>query len=382
MTSGYNLRGPKERTSNYDLTALIEPDTADSEEDQEPSSPLYEPQSHNVRDRSSSPTLEPFSVDKLGPDTLPAVQYRAYRNKSILIYHLDTRVLTFADVKNALANRDRGWNNSCTGPDPGTVNKWQLLPGDHIPNSCLEVGLLEEAFRARGPPQRNKKIDRGCAIGFRFKNWRARGVKIGCELKVDDGIEWLCFRKPMKEVMEGLAGKDGEKAFDLVGCIEQGNMGENEHHDWYISLVNAEFKVQRLKLTLKRYTPATPPPSRDGLVFFGIGKLDPRPPPLRLKQPATNAMARLRFKPATNGTTLPRLKQSAKKRLTPQSRSLLDDRNDEGASDNEWEEYVAGRKSDRPTKHVRFEDQEEGHRSRVNPASPAPSEPPEKRAGG
>ncbi|KAF2475395.1 uncharacterized protein BDR25DRAFT_301085 [Lindgomyces ingoldianus] len=192
---------------------------------------------------SLSPLKQPWDF------TLPVIQYRAFRNHPIHLYHFNTVLLSFRDLKNSFTSHELGWQHSLTGLDPG--RDWRIPDGDEIPFGCIEVGYLSNVFRAteKAPKSKAARL-RGCAIGFRLQEARGEGCVIGCPIA---GIEWFCFRRPMKEMLEQMTGMGGRKVFNLVAHIEKGSMDwSNEHREWYESMVGGVYKPMKLRLKCGR----------------------------------------------------------------------------------------------------------------------------------
>jgi hypothetical protein len=168
------------------------------------------------------------------PQPLHQIQYRTYR-QPITLYHHNTRLLSIRGFRNRLTKADHGYVYSLISRDP--LKDLATADGDKTPDACIEAVYMPNVFRDGVRKGRGQ----GCAIGLRFQSEQGKMQ-----------VEWLCFRKPGRELVEQCRNGKGALVSDKVAEVKkvskQGCKGEGEHRDWWGSLEGGRIKDVRLKL--------------------------------------------------------------------------------------------------------------------------------------
>jgi hypothetical protein len=149
---------------------------------------------------------------------------------------------------------DYGYVETLIGADT-LANDHFVTPGDEIPRGCIEAAYLPGVF----PDNRSgKHASPGSALGFR----------------TGDVIEWLCFDRPIDNILSTWIWKKTtklilvrkkihpdhkRKLFNLVAYMPKGleqrrvRGANKEHVQWFTSLLGAKHRPLRLRLTWKRF---------------------------------------------------------------------------------------------------------------------------------
>jgi hypothetical protein len=153
-----------------------------------------------------------------------------------------------------LNRSDYGYFETLIGADT-LANDHFVPPGDEIPRGCIEAAYLPGVF----PDNRSgKHASPGSALGFR----------------TGDFIEWLCFDRPIDDILSTWIWKKStklilvkknihpdhkRKLFNLVAYMPKGleqrrvRGANKEHVQWYTSLLGAKHRPLRLKLIWKKF---------------------------------------------------------------------------------------------------------------------------------
>ena len=178
--------------------------------------------------------LDNFFSQPLRPlaPSLKPVDYWRYAHP-ITMYHYNYSLLSIRALNNSLTLATLGYVHSLTCASPFMA----FAEGDETPAGCTEAFYLPSVFQGQGS-----------AVGLRYRTHASEEMR----------VEWLCFRGPIEEVLEESRSRSGHQVFDKVGFLEKGEMKvgrgrrrDGEHRDWYRSLVTAEMKDVKLKLTWK-----------------------------------------------------------------------------------------------------------------------------------
>jgi hypothetical protein len=188
----------------------------------------------------SPPVVSHFNIAlsplKEIPPPLRQIQYRSYK-QPITLYHYNTRLLAIRDFRNRLTKANHGYVYSLISQDP--LRDLDIADGDKTPDACIEAVYMPNLFRHGAPKGRGQ----GCAIGLRFQSEQGKMQ-----------VEWLCYWKAGRELVEQCRNEKGEVVFDKVAEVEKeskrGRKREGEHWDWWRSLEGGKIKDVRLKLVL------------------------------------------------------------------------------------------------------------------------------------
>ncbi|KAF9729478.1 hypothetical protein PMIN06_009388 [Paraphaeosphaeria minitans] len=171
---------------------------------------------------------------------LRQIEYRSYL-KAIELYHYPHQVLSVSSFEEMVAARTPGFIRRLESQDTlceeSGEEKNYVPDGDDVPIGFTEVAYLFNVFRDRGSAHVG-----GSALGFRLLD--------------EDRIEWMCFDRPVGNLLSGATTNEGVHLFEKVADLERGDDirrlkgtvgGWPEHRQWCNGLENATKPL--LKLT-------------------------------------------------------------------------------------------------------------------------------------
>ncbi|OAG00167.1 uncharacterized protein CC84DRAFT_362019 [Paraphaeosphaeria sporulosa] len=212
----------------------------DTKRNSRPSTPSH----RNLQISERTPTLFTVIMAPLqNPYHAPLrqIQYRSYL-KTIELYHYSHQVLPISRFEEMFAAQTPGFvrrlESRDTLCDKNGQEKNHVPDGDEVPIGFTEVAYLFNIFRNRGSAQAS-----GSALGFRFLD--------------EDRIEWMCFDRPVDNLLSGATANDGRHLFQKVADLERGDGstrwkgtvgGWPEHRQWCNALDNATRPLLRLTM--------------------------------------------------------------------------------------------------------------------------------------